>query len=72
MNGRAALVDRWRAIEIAANELESNLSITGNLDLGTAKNNMLDFRGGTGNLQLGLSSMHRSLVSLSVMVTGRL
>ena len=54
MNGRAALVDRWRAIEIAANELESNLSITGNLDLGTAKNNMLDFRGGTGNLQLGV------------------
>ena len=54
MNGRAALVDRWRAIEIAANELESNLSITGNLDLGTARNNMLDFRGGTGNLQLGV------------------
>ncbi|MEC8474150.1 MAG: TolC family protein, partial [Planctomycetota bacterium] len=54
MNGRAALVDRWRAIEIAANELESNLSITGNLDLGTAKNNILDFRGGTGNLRLGL------------------
>ena len=54
MNGRAALVDRWRAIEIAANELESNLSITGNWDIGTARNNMLDFRGGTSNLQLGV------------------
>jgi len=54
MNGRAALVDRWRAIEIAANELESNLSITGNWDIGTARNNMLDLRGGTSNLQLGL------------------
>lgn len=54
MNGRAALVDRWRAIEIAANELESNLSIKGNWDIGTARNNMLDFRGGTSNLQLGV------------------
>lgn len=54
MNGRAALVDRWRAIEIAANELESNLSITGNWDIGTARNNILDLRGGTSNLQLGL------------------
>ena len=54
MNGRAALVDRWRAIEIAANELESNLSITGDIDLSTARNNMLDFRGGTSSLQLGL------------------
>ena len=54
MNGRAALVDQWRAIEIAANQLESNLSITGDWDIGTARNNALDFRSGTSNFRLGV------------------
>ena len=54
MNGRAALVDRWRAIQIAANALKSSLTITGNGDVRTARNNLVDFRGSTANIQLGL------------------
>ena len=54
MNGRAALVDRWRAIQIAANSLKSNLSITGDGDVSTARNNPVDFRASTGRLRLGV------------------
>jgi Outer membrane efflux protein len=54
MNGRAALVDRWRAIQIAANALKSNLTITGSGDVRTARNNPVDFRAATSNLRLGL------------------
>ncbi|MEM7475109.1 MAG: hypothetical protein AAF483_08970, partial [Planctomycetota bacterium] len=54
MNGRAALVDRWRAIQIAANALKSNLSITGSGDMRTARNNPLDFRASTSSLRLGV------------------
>ncbi len=54
MNGRAALVDRWRAIQIAANALQSDLSITGSGDVRTAKNNPVDFRAATSRLQLGV------------------
>ncbi|MEL6107680.1 MAG: TolC family protein [Planctomycetota bacterium] len=54
MNGRAALVDRWRAIQIAANALKSNLSITGGGDVRTARNNPVDFRDSTGSFQLGI------------------
>ncbi|MEO1526231.1 MAG: TolC family protein, partial [Planctomycetota bacterium] len=54
MNGRAALVDRWRAIQIAANALQSNLSITGGGDVRTARNNPVDFRDSTGSFRLGL------------------
>ena len=54
MNGRAALVDRWRAIQIAANALKSNLTITGDGDIRTARNNPLDFRASTSTLRLGL------------------
>ncbi len=53
MNGRAAFVDQWRSIQIAADALQSNVSITGNWDLKTARNNPLDFRGDTSNLRLG-------------------
>lgn len=54
MNGRAALVDRWRAIQIAANALRSNLSITGGGDLATATSNPVDFRASTANFRLGV------------------
>ena len=54
MNGRAALVDRWRAIQIAANALKSNLTITGNGDVRTARNNPVSFRAPTGSFRLGL------------------
>jgi hypothetical protein len=54
MNGRAALVDRWRAIQIAANALKSNLSITGGGDVRTAQNNPVDFRASTSSLRLGV------------------
>ncbi|RMF44055.1 MAG: hypothetical protein D6753_03525 [Planctomycetota bacterium] len=54
MNGRAALVDRWRAIQIAANALQSNLTITGSGDISTARNNPVSFRAPTSTLRLGL------------------
>jgi len=54
MNGRAALVDRWRAIQVAADALQSNLTITGSGDVRTAKNNPVDFRASTSSLRLGL------------------
>ena len=54
MNGRAALVDSWRAIQVAADALQSDLTITGSGDIRTARNNPLDFRAGTGRLQLGI------------------
>ncbi|MCA9130711.1 MAG: TolC family protein, partial [Planctomycetales bacterium] len=54
MNGRSALVDSWRAIQIAANALQSNLTITGGGDVSTARNNPVDFRAATSSLRLGL------------------
>ena len=54
MNGRAALVDRWRAIQVAADALQSDLTITGSGDLRTAKNNPVDFRAATSRLRLGI------------------
>ena len=54
MNGRAALVDRWRAIQVAADALQSDLSITGGGDVRTARNNPVDFRAATSTLRLGV------------------
>lgn len=54
MNGRAALVDSWRAIQVAADALQSNLTITGSGDVGTGRNNPVDFRAATTSLSLGL------------------
>jgi len=54
MNGRAALVDRWRAIQVNADALQSMLNVTANGDLSTAKNNPVSFRAPTANLKLGL------------------
>ncbi len=54
MNGRAALVDRWRRVELAANALRGNLDVTFSGDLGTKDNNPVKFRGTTGRLRVGL------------------
>lgn len=54
MNGKAALVDRWRSIQINADALQSVLNVTVNGELNTARNNPVSFRDSRGNLQLGL------------------
>lgn len=54
MNARAALVDSWRQIEVAANDLESDLDVTFSGDISTLDNNPLRFRGTTGRLRAGL------------------
>lgn len=54
MNGRAALVDRWRAIQVAADALQSDFTITGGGEVRTARNNPVDFRAATSSLRLGL------------------
>ena len=54
MNGRAALVDSWRLIQLDADALQSVLNFTANGDIGTGRNNAVSFRNTTGNLRLGL------------------
>lgn len=54
MNGRAALVDRWRQIQVNADALQSVLNITSSGDVRTAGNNPLDFRLPTGSFRMGV------------------
>jgi hypothetical protein len=54
MNARAALVDRWRLIQIRADALQSVLNVTASGDVRTARNNPVSFRAPTGSLRLGL------------------
>jgi hypothetical protein len=54
MNGRAALVDRWRLLEVNADALQSVLNITASGDVRTAKNNIVSFRAPTSTVRLGL------------------
>ena len=54
MNGRAALVDSWRSIQVDADALQSVLNVTVDGDIRTAKNNAASFRAPAGNLRLGL------------------
>jgi hypothetical protein len=54
MNGRAALVDRWRAIQISADALQSSLSVTVNGELRTTRDNAVDFENPDRTLRLGL------------------
>ena len=54
MNGRAALVDRWRSIQISADALRSSLSVTVNGELRTSRDNAADFRHPARVLRLGL------------------
>jgi len=53
-NARAALVDTWRQIEVAANELESDLDIVFSGDMTTKNEHPFRFRGTTGRLRVGL------------------
>ncbi|MEO2017891.1 MAG: TolC family protein [Fuerstiella sp.] len=43
MNGRAALVDSWREIQIAANALRSNVTVGAAASTGTVQNNVVSF-----------------------------
>jgi hypothetical protein len=54
MNARANLVDVWRKIEFFANDLESNLDVVVNGQLGTRPDNVLDFRGDNSRLRVGV------------------
>jgi len=54
MNGRAALVDRWRLIQFNADALQSVVNVTASGDIRTARNNPISFRAPTGSLRLGL------------------
>ena len=54
MNARAALVDTWRQVEIAANDLRGDMSVTFSGDMGTLGNNPVQFRSTTGQLRVGL------------------
>jgi len=54
MNARAALVDSWRQIEVAANALKSDLNLTFSGDVNTVNNNPVEFRGSTGRLRVGV------------------
>lgn len=54
MNARASLVDVWRQIQVAANDLRSDLDITVDGSMGTIGDNPLHFSGTNGRLRLGL------------------
>ncbi len=54
MNGRAALVDQWRQVQISADALQSVLNLTAGGDIRTARNNPVSFRAPTGSLRMGL------------------
>ena len=54
-NSRAALVDAWRLIEVAADTLESDLDLTVAGELGTVGNNPTNFRGSNGIISVGLT-----------------
>ncbi len=54
MNARASLVDSWRQIELAANDLKSGLDVTFSGDINTIDNNPVQFRSTTGRLRVGL------------------
>jgi len=54
MNARAAVVDSWRRIEIAANALRSDLNLTFSGDVNTVGNNPARFNGSTGRLRVGV------------------
>jgi hypothetical protein len=54
MNGRAALVDSWRLIQVNADALQSALNVTVGGDVRTARNNPASFRAPAGNFRLGV------------------
>ncbi|MHC4876951.1 MAG: TolC family protein [Planctomycetota bacterium] len=54
MNGRAALVDRWRQIQFTADQLQSNLTIAAEGDVRTARDNPASFRAPASNFKLSV------------------
>ena len=54
MNARAALVDTWRQVEVAANALRGDLNVVFSGDMSTLGNNPAQFRSTTGRLRAGL------------------
>jgi hypothetical protein len=54
MNGRAALVDRWRQIQVTSDALQSNLTVTASGDINTARDNPVSLRPADGNFRMGL------------------
>lgn len=55
MNARAALVNRWRVIEVVADDLESVLDVTFSGDVRNIGDNPLALRSSTGRLRMGLA-----------------
>lgn len=55
LNARAALVNRWRVIEVVADDLESVLDMTFSGDVSNTGDNPLALRSATGRLRLGLA-----------------
>jgi len=54
MNGRAALVDRWRQIQVTSDALQSNLTVTASGEINTARDNPVSLRPANGNFRMGL------------------
>jgi hypothetical protein len=54
MNARAALVDSWRLIHFNANDLQSDLDLIFEGDIGNVGDNPLRLRGTNGRLRVGL------------------
>ncbi|MCI0492350.1 MAG: hypothetical protein L0Z07_05385, partial [Planctomycetes bacterium] len=54
MNARAALVDSWRLVQFNANDLESDLDLVFNGDIGNVGDNPFRFRDTNGRLRVGL------------------
>ncbi len=55
LNSRASLVNRWRVIEVVADDLESVLDLTFSGDVSNVGDNPLALRSSTGRLRLGLA-----------------
>ena len=54
MNARAALVDRWRAIQFRADALQSDLNLVARGELGTSGDSAVDFRSPDYAVELGV------------------
>ncbi|HIE97348.1 MAG TPA: hypothetical protein EYG03_10520 [Planctomycetes bacterium] len=54
MNGRAALVDSWREIQIAANALKSNVTVGLAGSTGTVRNNVVSFDAANSTAAMGV------------------
>ncbi len=54
MNGRSALVDSWRDIQIAANALRSNVTVGAAASTGTVQNNVVSFDAANSTATLGI------------------